>query len=240
VLTLGRTAAQTTGTSLDGDWLDTRVGSLFRYLIVRRSSAVTADEIGESLWRDADYTITRTVRTCVRRLRLELEPHRPNYQVPDYVLTRGGSYLLNREQVDIDADDFERHVSLGLAEPDRQLASAQLERGLALYKGEFLADAPFAEWALSERRRLHDLACEGLRSLADIQLRSKRFDAARSTLGRLSGLQPLDERVVRELIEVEIRTGRGSDAKRRYDHLTRMMRDTLGTSPSFTLASLAR
>lgn len=239
VQTLGATAVETNGASLDGEWLDTRVGTLFRYLIVRRPRPVTADEIGESLWRDADYTITRSVRTCVHRLRQQIEPYRPSYEPPEYLLTRGGSYLLNHQRLDIDADKFEREVTDGLGQPDGRTAAASLERGLALYSGEFLADAPFADWALSERRRLHDIACCALRALADFQLRAEHRDGARTSLARLAELQPLDEAVARQLIELEIATGRGSDAKRRFDQLARQMRETLGSAPTFTLGELA-
>jgi LuxR family transcriptional regulator, maltose regulon positive regulatory protein len=178
----------------------------------------------------------------VHRLRAELEPRRSNHQPPDYVLTQGGSYRLNLDRVDIDADQFEAHVASGLrlTEIDAERAAHELERGLALYTGEFLADIPFAEWGLAERRRLHDLACTGLRTLAQINRAAGRTALAARWLEQLAGLQPLDEAVCRELVELDILDGRGTDAKRRYDRLQRMMHDALGYPPSFTLAELAR
>jgi DNA-binding SARP family transcriptional activator len=241
ITTLGHTSVTSAGVALDGDWLDKRSGQLLRYLIVRRGRAVTADEIGESLWRDASYAVASNVRTCVHRLRAELEPRRTNRQAPDYLLTHGGSYRLNLDRVDIDAGEFEARVAAGLrlAPTDTANAACELERGLTLYEGEFLADVPFAEWALCERRRLHELACDGLLTLSRIHRCDGRTDSAARWLEQLAGLQPLDEAVCRELVELDIVHGRGSDAKRRYDRLCRMMSDSLGYSPSFTLAELA-
>jgi DNA-binding SARP family transcriptional activator len=242
ITTLGRTSVAVGGVAIDDDWLDKRAGQLLRYLVVKRSRAVTADEIGESLWRDAGYSVATNVRTCVHRLRAELEPCRSNHKAPDYVLTRGGSYRLSLDRVDVDADEFEAHVASGLrvGDVDAERAARELERGLALYAGEFLADIPFAEWALAERRRLHDLACTGLRTLAQIHRADGRTTLAARWLEQLAGLQPLDEAVCRELVELDILDGRGSDAKRRYDRLCRMMHDALGYRPSFTLAELAQ
>jgi DNA-binding SARP family transcriptional activator len=242
ITTLGRTSIESGGATIDGDWLDKRAGQLLRYLVVRRGRAVTADEIGESLWRDASYSIASNVRTCVHRLRAELEPRRCNHQAPDYLLTHGGSYCLNLDRVDIDADEFEAHTISGLrlASTDATSAARELERGLKLYGGEFLAEIPFAEWALAERRRLHELACGGLRALSRVHRANGRAECAAVWLERLAGLQPLDEAVCRELVELDMLDGRGSDAKRRYDRLCRMMNDALGYQPSFTLVELAR
>jgi DNA-binding SARP family transcriptional activator len=241
VLTLGRTSVRAGGACLDGEWLDTRSGELLRYLVVRRTRAITADEIGEALWRDASYTIAKNVRTCIHRLRGELEPTRMAGDAFHLLLTRGSSYVLNRDLLDVDVDEFESHLDAGLSEIERDPAEARLalRTALALYNGEFMADAPFAEWAIPERERLHERACHALRVLADLELQYFGSDAARVTLTQLAALQPLDESVVREIIALEMRSGRCTDAKRRYDHLARSMREALGRSPTFTLADFA-
>ncbi|HEX4188968.1 MAG TPA: BTAD domain-containing putative transcriptional regulator [Solirubrobacteraceae bacterium] len=242
IITLGRTSVESATMSIDGDWLDKRTGQLLRYLVVRRGRAVSADEVGEHLWRGADYSVTRTVRTCVHRLRRELEPDRGNHEAPALLVSRGGSYGLNMDLVEVDADEFERQLTTGLdvANVNPGHAAQVVEQGLGLYKGEFLADVPFAEWAMSERARLHELACHALRSLAELYRQQRLGDAARRSLDRLAVLQPLDEGLCRELIELEILQGRGTAANRRYERLRRMMTEAFGHGPQFTLAELAR
>lgn len=242
IATLGRTSVSTGGAPIERDWLDKRVGQLLRYLVVRRDCPVTADEIGESLWRSADYSVARNVRTCVHRLRNELEPGRNPREPSAYILTRGGSYRLNPETVKVDVDQFEADLTDGfrLMSCDAVEARRRLEAGLDLYEGEFLPDIPFAEWAAAERGRLHEIACRAMRALAELHAQAGCTSDVRSCLERLARLQPLDESVCRELIEIDIADGRGTDAKRRYDRLGRMMAETLGRGPRFTLEALAR
>jgi DNA-binding SARP family transcriptional activator len=237
----GRTTILCGESTLEGGWVDQRAGDLLRYLIIRRERPVTADEIGEALWHEPGYHVVRNVRTTVHRLRSALEPGRANHQTPAYLTTRGGSYQLNLEHVELDLDEFERGMRRGLdlADHDPAAAATLLTSALALYRDELFADAPFAPWALCERARLHDLACEGLVRLADLEQASGRTGPARSALGRLATLQPLDEGVCRELVRVDIAAGRHSDAKRRYDRLSELMYRSLGYRPGFTLADLA-
>jgi DNA-binding SARP family transcriptional activator len=242
ITTLGHTAIACGEQTIEGGWLDQRPGDLLRYLIVNRGRAVTAEEIGESLWRTPGYHVARNVRTTVHRLRAALEPCRRSREAPDYLLTRGASYRLNLEQVTLDADEFEAGLRQAIAVhgEDPGACAARLETSLSLYRGELFAESPFAEWALLERARLHQLACEALERLAKLRHRIGQPQLARDALERLASLQPLDEHVCRELLALDVTAGRHSDAKRRYDRLVRMMHDSLGYPPRFALSELTR
>jgi len=241
ITTLGHTALVCGERAIEGGWLDQRAGDLLRYLIVHRERAVSADEIGESLWRGAGFEVARNVRTTVHRLRNELEPARERARSNAYLLTRGGSYRLNQEMVQIDADEFEAGLrgARELVGKQPEVAAERLEQALALYGGELFADCPFAEWALLERGRLHQLACDALDRLAQLRCEEGQPELARQALERLAELQPLDERVCRQLVSLDIADGRHGDAKRRHDRLARMMRESLGYPPRFTLSELA-
>jgi DNA-binding SARP family transcriptional activator len=239
---LGRTVVSSTEGQIAGAWLDQRTGQLLKYLVAERSRAVAVDEIGESIWPGADYAVGSNVRYYVHALRRKLEPLRGLREPSAFILAGSGSYRLRLEHVRVDADEFEAHVSGGLAavKTDRLLAAAEIERGLALYQGDFLADLPYAEWAMPERHRLHDLACVGLGSLADLRLEQGALENAARCMERLAILQPYDEDVHRRLMELEIMQGRRSEAVRRYATLRSRIRRTFGHDPSFTPADLAR
>jgi DNA-binding SARP family transcriptional activator len=239
---LGRTVVESVEGPIGGAWLDQRTGQLLKYLVAERRRAVTVDEIGESIWPGADYAVGTNVRYYVHALRRRLEPRRGRREPSAFILARAGSYRLRLDHVEVDADEFEARMSAGLAavEADPLLAAAGIEEGLALYQGDFMADVPYAEWALPERHRLHDLACLGLRTLAEIYLRRQVLDGAARCLERLALLQPYDEDVHRQLMELEIMQGRRSDAVRRYATLRSRIRRTFGHDPSFTPADLVR
>lgn len=238
---LGGTHVEAAESSIGGEWLDQRTGQLLKYLIAERHRAVHVDEIGESIWPGADFAIAGSVRYYIHALRRKLEPQRGRREQSAFILSSGGSYRLNLENIALDADEFETRVTAGLAalEHDRRIAAEEIERGLSIYRGDFLADSPYADWATLERHRLHGLACMGLRSLAGICLDARKVDSAARSLEQLARLQPYDESVHRQLMELDIMRGRRSDAVRRYASLRTRIRRTFGHDPNFTPADLA-
>lgn len=241
IRTLGRTVVESVEGPLDGSWLDQRTGQLLKYLLTERNRFVLADEIGESLWPNADFAIASSVRYYIHALRRKIEPHRGHREPSSFIVSRAGSYRLNLELLKVDADEFETLASAGLAlaEIDPQAATTSLEQGLALYQGDFLADVPYAEWAMAERHRLHDLACTALRKLTELYLAEGDTAKAMQALERLATMAPYDEGVHRKLMELDIAAGRRSDAIRRYNVLRARIRRTFGHDLDFTPADLS-
>jgi DNA-binding SARP family transcriptional activator len=132
-------------------------------------------------------------------------------------------------------------VSTGLAALEAEPARGRdlLERALNLYRGDFLADEPYADWALDERGRLRDLAARALHTLARLDDRADDLEAAYLHLRRLAELEPLDIHVQRDLLAVCLRRGRRTEARRRYDALWRRSMRELGHEPGFTLTDIA-
>jgi DNA-binding SARP family transcriptional activator len=241
IATLGKTVVESAEGELDGAWLEQRTGQVFKYLVAARHRSVAVEEIGESIWPGADYAIGASVRYYVHALRRKLEPQRGLREQSAFIAAGCGSYRLNLEHVVVDADEFEAHLTAGLAcvERDPKGAAAQIERALAIYRGDFLAELPYAEWTMLERHRLHELACAGLNRLAEIRMELRLIDGAARSLERLATLQPYDEDVHRRLMEIDIMRGRRSDAVRRYASLRSRLRRTFGHDPAFTPADLA-
>ncbi len=241
ICALGGTIVEAAEGSIGGEWLDQRTGQLLKYLIAERHRAVHVDEIGESIWPGADFAIAGSVRYYIHALRRKLEPGRGRREQSAFIVSSAGSYRLNLENIELDADEFETRIAAGLAalEHDQRLAAAEIERGMSVYRGDFLADSPYADWAVLERHRLHSLACMGLRGLAGIRLQERMIDSAARSLEQLATLQPYDESVHRQLMELDIMCGRRSDAVRRYTSLRTRIRRTFGHDPNFTLADLA-
>jgi len=121
---------------------------------------------------------------------------------------------------------------------DQPTATRHLEHAIDLYRGEFLADEPYADWAYDERTRLASLATYALRVL--IVLAHERGDelAAINHLERLSELEPYDSAVCRELVTALLYAGHHSEAKRRYTGFARRLRREFGEEPGFDLKSL--
>ena len=242
---LGRTRVESAEGPIEGRWLDNRAGQVLKYLVAHRHRIVYPDEIVETLWEDAGLRNVPGVRYYIHQLREHLEPQRSGRGQSSFVARVHGGYVLRRESVRVDVDEFERQLSAGraaAAQGDDDRACRELQRGLDLYRGDFLADEPYAEWAIPERDRLRSVAADGLRLLADLRLAGGDDDvvaAAAADLERLAQLEPYDVEVHRRIIALALQRGRRTEAVRRYNTLRRRMVATFGEDLDFTLADLA-
>jgi DNA-binding SARP family transcriptional activator len=238
---LGRTEVLADETALGGRWLAQRPGQMLKFLVSQRTRAVLLDEVAYALWPESGYDAQGNVRHTMHRLRRRLEPARSNRAESTFIVTREGTYRLASDHVSVDADEFEALVGAGLPalETDPPRGRALLEKALDLYRGDFLADEPYAEWALDERSRLRDIAARVLHTLARLDEEADDLEAAYLHLRRLAELEPLDVHVQRDLLAVCLRRGRRTEARRRYDALWRRSMRELGHEPGFRLEDLA-
>ena len=109
---------------------------------------------------------------------------------------------------------------------------------MALYRGDFLADEPYADWAIDQRDALRRLAADALRALVAVARRAGDLDTAAGHLERLGELEPYDIDVHREVISLCLVRGRRSEALRRYAALRVRILRTFGEDIDFTLADL--
>jgi DNA-binding SARP family transcriptional activator len=241
ITAFGRTRVDTPEGQMRGEWLQQRTGQLLKYLVCERNRVVPADVIAEALWPGGGRQGLGNVRYFMHALREKLEPHRARGQRSAFVVTVQGGYALDRRNVHIDADDYDESISAGLeaaARSDDDHAVERLREALALYRGDFVADEPYSEWALSERDRLHNLAGRALRALTKIMLRRGDLAAASEYLEQLAELEPLDGEAHRDLLAVWLAQGRRTEAARRYAIFrTRTLRE-FGEEPEFQLADL--
>jgi DNA-binding SARP family transcriptional activator len=198
--------------------------------------------LAETLWPASDRAGLGTVRYFVHVLRDQLEPRRQRRHPSTFVQFRSGGYVLNRLAIHIDADEFESNVKAGLSAALRRKdnAEASLSKALRLYRGEFLGNYPYADWARGERDRLHALATRGLTELIRIRQTRGDSDGVRALRARLAEMEPLDDDVHRELIIDDLRGNHNSQAIRRYERLSVRLQRELGRKPGFEFVELAK
>ena len=193
VRTLGKFTVEGVNGPIDGEWLAQRPGEVLKYLVCERRRAVANDQIGEALWPGAGPDEGRNrLRFHVHTLREKIEPERTHRSAARFVVSRRGGYLFDTGGVWIDADEFEREARAGLAamaQGDEKAAARHLCRAIDLYRGEFMSEDPYAEWALEERERLRELAARALRAQVEIHLEARQLEAAASPAHRPRALR---------------------------------------------------
>lgn len=242
IVTLGRFQVEGPNGPVNGDWLEQRPGQLLKYLIGERRRIVASDRIAEALWPEAGPEEARNrLRHYVHALRERLEPDRAHRSPARFVVARRGAYCFDTSEVWIDADEFERETRAGLTAFNQEFlepAADHFTSAMSLYQGGFLAEDPYAEWALDERERLRELAGRALRAQVSIQMRMENLDAAADHARRLADMEPFDTDVQRMFIDLCLKRGRRSEAFRRYSVLRKRLLTSFGQEPNFDLAEL--
>ena len=243
VFTLGRTRVESGEGPLAGEWLGHRPGHVLKYLVTHRERVVPSDELIETFWPESGRKGVTNVRQAVHTLRDRLQPDRPKHGGSAFVASRSGGYELEHAFVWIDADDFEMSVREGLRahlEGDAETAEAGLSRAVGLYRGDYLSEEIYAEWAFGERDRLREMAAQALRGLAEIKAAHGDLEGATEQLHRLGELEPYDMDVQRDLLRMLVRRGRHAEAARRHELLRRRYLKTFGEEPPLDLTEIAR
>ena len=240
VAALGRLSVRVGGRSHDGDWLQQRPGQVFRYLLASRAGPQRSEAIASALWPERGPAAVANVRYCIFKLREHLAER--DDPAGSLIVRDAAGYGIDLRRVALDVDDFQAKAAAGIAAHRRgetAAAEATLGEALMLYRGEFLADDPYADWAFSEREYLRSLAGKGLAVLAQIALSAGRLVGAAEHLQRLAELEPFDSHVHQMLIEVCLRRGRRTEALRHYHALRARLHRAFGEQPDFELTSLA-
>ncbi len=136
----------------------------------------------------------------------------------DMLRTAGGGYVLEVEADQIDSRRFERRVATG-----------DYAGGLALWRGDLLADLADLSFVAPERARLEELRLFATESRIEAQLGSGHHAAAIGPLTELVDEHPLRERLTSLLMLALYRSGRQVEALRVFQ------RSRLGDeAPDFT------
>jgi DNA-binding SARP family transcriptional activator len=241
VSALGPMRVEVGGRPLEAAWIDQRPGQLLKYLVVHRGRLSVTEQIADALWPASGQRAATTVRHFIHVLRSDLEPNRTNGTPSSFVVGHRGGYRLNPMTVDVDVDEFEAELNAGFvafAEGQREVAEERLAKALELYRGEFLHDLPYADWAVGERERLREKTGKCLRALASLRLGARDLDGATAYLERLAEMEPFDADAQRDLIAICVRRGRYRRAARLYAAFERRLWERFHEPPGFALSDV--
>ena len=198
--------------------------ALLAYLAVRPGQLHPRDKLATLLWPDtSDEQARQSLRVALVALRRALRS-----VGPALLISRAESLGLAALALEVDVVAFERCISSGT--PEALTEAARLYRG-DLLAGFRVTEAPFEDWLTAERRRLSELAVEGLGKLLQHQLAEGPASAAVQTALRLVALDPLQEPVHRALMRLYVAQGRRGAALTQYQVCVAVLRRELGADP---------
>ncbi len=211
-------------------------------MLLADGAGLTVDQLADALWgEDVPVGAASTVQTYVFHLRQVLEPDRGRGAPGQVVVTENGRYRLTIAPETLDSVLFERGVDGGerlLADGAPADAVTELDRALALWRGDVLADLADYEFVAPVATRLADRRKAAVEAKIDAELALGRHASVLSQLNELVDHDPLNERLQYQRILALYRCGRPSDALAAYDQLRHQLADELGVDPSPPLQRL--
>lgn len=191
------------------------------------------------LWPDAPAkTAKQSLRNLLSQLRKELTGL--------LVITPRSITVEPAFAQQIDVVRFQRGLTLlRTAQRDQQTRDLQLwQATLDLYQDEFLAgfhihhSAAFDEWAVLQRRYLHEQTTANLLALSEAYAAINHIDLALATLTRLLALEPWHEAAHLQQIHLLQASGRRTAALQLYERYRQLLADEFGVEPAADLTTL--
>jgi predicted ATPase/DNA-binding SARP family transcriptional activator len=201
--------------------------TLLAALLVEAGHVVSTDRLMITIWGESPSPgAASALRAYASRLRGALGPGRLRFQAPGYVLSLDGDEL--------DSAGFEDHLAAArkaAATDDHAVALARLDAGLALWRGEALAEFADEEFAAAEAGRLRELRAGAVEDRLETLVRLGRTAEAIPDLDALVSRHPTRERTTVVLMHALYGAGRAADALAAYHALRRRLDDELGVAP---------
>ena len=193
---------------------------LLAYLAFHREGA-TPDETIAALWPDVeDHKARKRLWDAVSDARAHLG---------ECILRANERYLLDREAVAVDLDQFEE--LLARAHAGRGADREQLlERALALVRGQPLAGTDYV-WAAGDMRRLHAAIVDLLSELGNLRLDNGNPTGALAAAEQAIALDPYNEAAHQVAMHAESVLGLRQAIVGRYERLCQELDTRFGLEP---------
>jgi DNA-binding SARP family transcriptional activator len=172
----------------------------------------------ELLWPEEDPArSSRRLSVMISTARTVLDPDRRRDPAGGIGADRDAVWL----GLPADAVDVERFLAsaargLALVQADRDAAQVVLTAAAEAYRGDFLEDDPYADWAVALREEARNVYIEVEHALARLAAEAGMVDDVARHLRRVLEREPFDETAHLGLVEGLARSGRPADARRAY------------------------
>ena len=222
-------------------WPSGRGRSLLKYLVTHRDPWPRREQLMEAFWPEAAPAAARnSLNVAVHGLR---RAFRDSAGAQVVVLEDGAYRLGPGVALWLDTDEFELQVTGGRrreAAGDLAGAAAAYERALALYQGDFLADDPYEDWAVTTREHLLLAYLDVLDRLSGLAFGQHQYGACVALCRLLVERDPCREDAHRRLMRCFTRQGQPHLALRQYQACADALAQDLGVDPDPATVALAQ
>ncbi|HHY10380.1 MAG TPA: hypothetical protein GX528_07425 [Firmicutes bacterium] len=222
----------------DKNWKSKKALLILKYLAARYQEKIPSDVLIDMFWQDADFeTASRNLHGTVHLLRKTLREYTPNgFIKPPWIQFGNGLYWLEaQENVFLDLQRFATSSKKSelLEEKKPRQALAACLAALELYRGSFLAEDLYLEWAGEIREYYHkqylEIVLRTSKLLLDYEFNPKKAASiCESALKHEPYLEELHQMLIRSYISME----RFPNAILHFNAYAKALSEEFGLEPS--------
>lgn len=222
-----------------GDWPSARCRSLFGYLLTHREPWPLREVLMEVFWPESLPEASRnSLNVAIHGLRRTLR----TATVLPVILHSGGAYGIHPDlQLWLDVEEFEKRVDSGRRREERgdaDSATQEYESADGLYRGDFLGDDLYEEWAALTRDHLRLAHLDALSRLSNLHFSAGRYATCAALCQRIIECDPCREDAQRRLMRCYGRQGQPHLALMQYRACVRALAAELDVDADPATASL--
>lgn len=214
------------------EWKREKAKELFQ-LLITQFVPIAKDDILQILWPNLDMkNADRDFKVALNTLHHVLEPSRKAREAPFFIIREGSFYRFNPKAViELDTIQFKDWVQIGLDENDQEKAISCIEKGLSFYHGEYLPERRYDDWCISKRESMLVYFLRGAEKMAQINVRSEKYDQAISWCEKIIERDRTWEEAYRLLMYSYFRKNNRPQAMKWYEKCKQVLEEELGVSP---------
>ncbi len=225
-----------------------KVRALLAYLAVEAERPQRRDALAGLLWPDQpDRKARHSLRQALATLRQALGDQTAD---PPFLLISYETVQFNpASDYELDVATFTALLAACDTHAHRQIEACpactqRLAQAVPVYRGGFLEQfflrdsAPFEEWALLTRERLHQQALQVLTDLASYHERRGEYAPMQRFAQRQIELEPWNETAHRQVMRALVQSGERGAALAQYERCRHILADELGVEPEEATTAL--
>ncbi len=219
-----------------------KVRALLAYLAIEAEYPHPRASLASLLWPEQPERLARhNLSQALFNLRRVLGDHET--PTPFLIITRKTIQFNRHSTCQIDVAKFTTLLSACERHPHHRLTDCpacieRLQQAVSLYRGDFLERfsldnaAPFDEWCLLQRERLHRQAVRALQQLIHYYERRNAYEQAIQYAWRQVELDPWSEEPHQHLMRLLALSGRRSEALAQYELCRQILAQEMGVEPA--------
>lgn len=211
--------------------------TILKHLLAHRDRAVSRDYLMGWLWPDSNLKKARwSLNSAIYELRELLRSWQAMPGSREHILLEDGGYRFSPQiQVSLDTEEFIAFYTRGRRlEEAQQITEAlvEYEKAIDLYRGDYLIEDLYEDWAMIEREMLVNRYVDILTRLANYYMELGQYSRSIQICYKLLEKEPCHEDSYRMLIECYVCLGLRNRALSQYRLCEQMLKHKYGTMPS--------